>query len=97
MESMGSRRVRHDEQLSLCVTLGPFGDITQYSWLSPMYTEGIHADKVCFFFFFFFFGLLFTIFYYSGFPGKNLIGQRKISLNKVCLFRAFSALNSVWC
>ena len=52
MESMGSRRVRHDEQLSLCVTLGPFGDITQYSWLSPMYTEGIHADKVCFFFFF---------------------------------------------
>ena len=50
MESMGSRRVRHDEQLSLCVTLGPFGDITQYSWLSPMYTEGIHADKVWGFF-----------------------------------------------
>ena len=42
----GCKELDTTKRFSLCVTLGPFWDITQYSWVSPMYTEGIHADKV---------------------------------------------------
>ena len=30
--------------------LGPFQGVTQFSWVSPMYTGGIHVIKLLFFF-----------------------------------------------
>lgn len=45
--------------------LGPFGGVTQCSWVSPMYTGGIHVIKHPFVF-------LVLIFYYRRVSAKNL-------------------------
>ena len=44
----------------------PFGGVTQFSWVSPMYTGGIHVIKLVFAF------LLLTCFYYQNVSTKNL-------------------------
>ena len=54
--SMGSHRVRHDRsdlaaaQQYLRWWLGPFQRVIQFSWVSPMYTGGIHVIKLLFVF-----------------------------------------------